>query len=96
MEVYYSESALVDLDEIERRLAAYSVDAAVRFFTELDDSFKLLAELPLLGKARDELQPGIRSFIYRGNYTILYSRLDEGVLIERVVAPRRDIGGMFR
>lgn len=96
MAVHYSESALVDLDEIERRLAAYSTDVAARFFTELDDTLKLLAEVPLLGKARDELQPGIRSLVHKGGYTILYSQMDESVLIERVAAPRRDIEGMFR
>ena len=95
MNVQYTAAALLDLDRIESQLTEYSTDLANRVFTELDDTFKLLAEMPLIGRTRAELREGIRSLMHKRGYTILYSLVEDGVLIERVAFPRQDIEGML-
>lgn len=95
-EVQYTAAALIDLDRIESQLAEYSTDLASRVFAELDDTFKALADMPLIGRTRKELREDVRSLVHKRGYTILYSLIEEGVLIERVAFPRQDIGGMFK
>ena len=94
-EVRYTAAALFDLDIVERQLAEYSADLASRVFTELDDTFRLLSEMPLIGRARAELRKDIRSLVHKRGYTIFYSLFESGVLIERVALPRQDIEGML-
>ena len=94
-EVQYTAAALLDLDRIESQLAEYSTDLASRVFVELDDTFKNLAEMPLIGRTRKELREDIRSLVHKRGYTILYSLIDNGVLIERVTFPRQGIEGML-
>jgi len=55
----------------------------------------LLADNPGLGRARDELRPGLRSFS-AGRFLIFYRPLDNGIQVVRVVHGARDIGGLFR
>jgi plasmid stabilization system protein ParE len=50
--------------------------------------------MPEIGRARDDLQEGLRMFVYH-RYVILYSELETGVLIERVAPPYRSVEGMF-
>lgn len=95
MAVHYTAAALFDLDIIESQLAEYSADLAGHIFAELDDTFKLLSEMPLIGRTRAELRNDIRSLVHKRGYTILYSLLEDGVLIERVAFPRQDIEGML-
>ena len=95
MAVHYTAAALFDLDIIESQLAEYNADLAERVFTELDDTFKLLSEMPLIGRARTELREDIRSFVHKRGYTILYSLIDDGALIERIVFPRQNVEGML-
>ena len=57
--------------------------------------FLLLADNPFLGRARDDLRPGLRSFPV-GEYVIIY-RITDGkdVVILHVVRGSRDIEGVF-
>jgi plasmid stabilization system protein ParE len=50
--------------------------------------------MPKMGRARNDLQQGMRMFVHR-RYVILYSEIDKGVLIERVAPPYRNIEKMF-
>lgn len=95
MAVQYTAAALLDLDAIEIRLAGYSTNLAERVFAELEDTFQLLAQMPFIGRARNELEQGVRSLVYKRGCTIFYSLIDDGILIERVATPRQDTGGMF-
>jgi toxin ParE1/3/4 len=60
-------SAQSDLDEIWLFIANDNRRAADRFHDLLHSKFVALAKQPLMGRARDDLRPGIRSFPV-GNY----------------------------
>ncbi len=60
--VRLSRSAETDLDEIWLHIAQDKVSAADRFIDLLTSKFPRLAATPLMGRARDEIKPGIRSF----------------------------------
>jgi toxin ParE1/3/4 len=54
------------------------------------ERFYLLAQFPYMGRARDDLQPGLRSFPV-GQYVIIYTIEDEDVQILHVFHGRQDI-----
>lgn len=57
--------AFSDLAEIWSFIADDSVANADRFLALLDDKLNRLATQPLMGRSRDELMPGLRSFLFR-------------------------------
>ena len=55
----------------------------------LDDTLRLLATQPRMGRAREELAAGIRSYPF-GRYVVFYLPLDDGVEVARVLHSGRD------
>ena len=86
--------AAEDIAEIWDYIAEDNPDAADRWVDRLDQQFQLLAAQPLMGRARDELVPGIRSFPF-GRYVIFYTPLDDGIDVMRVLHSARDIDAQF-
>jgi toxin ParE1/3/4 len=86
--------AAADIFEIWDYIADDSLIAADRWVDRLDEQFGLLATQPLMGRARDELAPGVRSFPF-GRYVIFYAPLDDGIDVVRVVHGARDIDAVF-
>jgi toxin ParE1/3/4 len=60
------------------------------FIDTLDRKFHILAQRPRIGRARDELAEGLRSFPV-GRYVIFYLPLPEGIEIVRVLHGARDL-----
>ena len=60
----------------------------------LDEEYRLLATQPMMGRARDELASGVRSFPF-GRYVVFYAPLDDGIDIVRVLHGSRDIDAIF-
>lgn len=87
--------ALTDLDEIFDYIAEDSLDRAIAFIKKLHGQMEKLAGSPSMGRRRDELLPGLRSFTY-GNYLIFYIPLDDGADIVRVLNGARDIETLFK
>ena len=89
--------AEAELDNIWYYIAreSGSLEIADRFVDSLTATFLLLASHPYIGRRRDDLRPGLRSFPM-GNYLIVY-RVEEGknVLILHVMHGRRDIDALF-
>ena len=54
--------AQTDILDIWDFIADDSVAAADRWVDVLDAQFRVLATQPMMGRARDELSPGVRSF----------------------------------
>jgi len=48
----------------------------------------------MMGRARDELASGVRSFPF-GRYVVFYAPLDDGIDIVRVLHGSRDIDAIF-
>ncbi len=82
--------ARADLHGIRDHILADNPSRAISFIEELLERCQLLADTPGMGRARDELRPGLRSFAH-GSYVILYRRTAVGVEIVRVLHGARDI-----
>lgn len=86
--------AEADIIEVWATIADDSVAAADRWVDRLDEQFRLLAAQPMMGRARDELAPGVRSFPF-GRYVVFYAPLDDGIDVIRVLHGARDIDAVF-
>ena len=69
-------------------------DAADHWVDQLDTQLRLLATQPLMGRARDELAPGIRSFPF-GRYLVFYLPISDGIDVVRVLHGTRDVDTAF-
>jgi toxin ParE1/3/4 len=87
-------SAQADLDEIWLFIANDSPRAADRFHDLLHSKFVALAKQPLMGRARDELCAGLRSFPV-GSYVIYYCDTPKLLEIARVLHGALDLDGVF-
>ena len=89
-------SADADLDDIWYYVAkeSGSFDRADSFVAPLTDRFYLLARTPYIGRARDDLRAGLRTFS-AGQYVIIYRIADEDVIIPHVLHGSRDIESFF-
>lgn len=82
--------AAEDLIEIYLYIAHHNEPAAERLIHELHAQCQLLAERPGIGRLRDDLRPGMRTWPHR-SYLILYRAIDGGAEIVRVVHGARNI-----
>ena len=90
-----STRAIADLDDIWFYIAEDSVAAADQWLSLLMQKAMLLSEQPLMGRARPEVRPGLRSLPVAA-YMLYYRPVDlgpEGAGIElvRVLHSSRDI-----
>ena len=83
-----------DIAEIWDHIADGSLRAADRWIDQLDEQFKLLPTQPLMGRARDELLPGLRSFPF-GRYVIFYEPIAGGIDVVRLLHSARDVDAQF-
>ena len=89
-----SDRAIADLDEIWSYIARDNPGAADTFTTALFLKFSKIAEFPEMGRRRDELSHGIRSFSV-GRYIVFYRQVKNGVEIVRVLHGARDFPPLF-
>jgi len=89
-----SEFARLDLDDIWCYIAQDDPEAADKFMRALVSRFLLLASMPEMGRKREELAAGLRSFPV-GNYVIFYRPIEQGVEITRVLHGARDLPPLF-
>ena len=82
--------AKADLSDIWQFMAEDSDDQADAFIDLIDQKFQLLAQQSGLGRRREELAEGLRSFPV-GRYVIFYLAIPGGVQIVRVLHGARDI-----
>ena len=86
--------AETDILEIWDYIGADSFAAADRWVDRLDEQFRVLATQQMMGRVRDELAPGVRSFPF-GRYVVFYVPLDDGIDVVRVLHGARDINAVF-
>ena len=84
-------SARLDLYHIWEYIALDSPERATQWIDRLDEAFSLLADTPYMGRQRDDIQPGIRSFVV-GRYVILYRPIDGGIEVVHIVHSAKDPG----
>ena len=83
-----------DLIELWDYIADDNVARADAFIDDVNAKVNLLAEQPMLGRSREELAPGLRSFPF-GRYVIFYEVIPDGIAIVRVLHGARDLGPLF-
>jgi toxin ParE1/3/4 len=83
-----------DIAGIWDHIADDNLAAADRWLDRLDKQLRLLATQPLIGRARDELAEGIRSFPM-DRYVVFYMPIDDGIDVVRVLHSARDIDALF-
>jgi len=86
--------AETDILEIWDYIADDNLAAADRWVDQLDAQFRVLATQPMMGRARNELAPGVRSLPV-GRYLVFYVPLDDGIDVVRVLHGARDIDAVF-
>jgi toxin ParE1/3/4 len=88
--------ARAELDNIWSYMARESGNAATAdaIIDAITERFYLLTQYPRLGRARDDLRAGLRSFPV-GQYVIIYAIEDEDVQILHVFHGKQDIEGQL-
>ena len=90
-----TEPAIRDIEQIADYIARESgLAQADRFLTRLDAKLSKFAQFPNLGRQRNEILPGLRSFPM-DQYLILYIPVNQDVDILRVVSGYRDLSALF-
>lgn len=83
-----------DLDEIASFIAEDNPPAALGLIDEIEKKCQAIAEMPGIGRMREELAPDLRGSLV-GKYVIFYRPSAEGVEIIRVIHGARDIPKLF-
>jgi len=94
MRLIISDQAVSDLADIWTYIARDNTDTADRFIDRLYQLCKELATQPGMGRERDELIPGIRSFP-AGRYLVFYRSSANVVEVVRVLSAYRDLASLF-
>lgn len=89
--VRHSASAEADLLEAWLYIAEGSIEAADRLLDQIDTETRTLLMQPKMGRARDELAAGLRSWPTATPYLLFYFADADGVTIARVLHHARDV-----
>ena len=75
-------------------MSTWGIERAVEFISSFKQVFALLGRHPDMGRERDDLGVGVRSWLYRG-YVIYYVHLNGNVVIGRILHGASDPGPHF-
>jgi toxin ParE1/3/4 len=95
LRVVLSPSADADLTSIWRRIAERNPDAADRTIERIANAFHRLLQFPRSGRLREELGPGLRSYVIRPRYVAVYRLEAECLEVVHVLHHARDVGPLF-
>jgi len=86
--------ARTDLAAIWDFIGGDSPGRADAFLRQLDATLRVLGANPLMGRKRDELLPGVRSFAV-GSCVIFYRPVSGGIDVIRVLHGARDLRSLL-
>ena len=89
-----SEQAARDLSDIWLYIANDSPEVADRFLDYLLEQCRLLSSSPEMGRLRDEVIPGLRSFPVK-RYIVFYRVKADSVEVIRILSGYRDVDAIF-
>jgi plasmid stabilization system protein ParE len=89
--IQHTDSAKNDLMEAWLYLADDSIEAADRMLDIIGNDARSLTTHPGMGRARDELEPGLRSWPTSTPYILFYFVKNDAIVIARVLHHARDI-----
>lgn len=92
--VSYTDLARHDRLEVWLHIAADNLSAADRLLDEIDEKLLMLANAPNLGRAREDLAPGIRYFPV-SRYLIFYTHDPGGIIVVRILHGARHLPSLL-
>jgi toxin ParE1/3/4 len=95
LSVVRTDQAETDLAEILDYVEERSPQAAERLARAIDDRCTLLSQLPLMGRTREELGPGLRSVVLE-HYVLFYRVTATAVEVLRILHGIRDIDTIMK
>lgn len=90
-----SDLAIADLDSIWDYLAQFNVTTADRLIDQIYHTIERIVRHPGIGRGRDDLEPGLRSYTVDRRYLILYLPVDETIEVRRILDGRRDVPTVY-
>lgn len=87
----FTKCAESDLLEAWLYVAEDNIGAADHMLDQIDSQARLLLAQPLMGRSRDELAPGLRSWPSSTPYLLFYFQDKDGIIIARVLHHARDV-----
>ena len=84
----------LDVLDIWDHIADDNMAAADRWVDDLDAAFNRLATQPMMGRARPEIAPDLRSLPFK-RYVIYYLPLHDGIDVVRILHSARDLDGLI-
>jgi len=94
MKLIVSDQAVADLGDAWHYIASDDAGSADEFLDRLFAQCEKLAQSPGLGRARDELLPGLRSLPV-GRYIIFYRVRGDDLEIVRILSAYRDLASLL-
>jgi toxin ParE1/3/4 len=91
---YLTDQAERDLQQIWDIVAERSLLYADRLIAQFASKAQMLADMPGIGRRREDLLPFLRSYPH-GRYVIFYRLVDDGIEIIRVLHGARNIDRFF-
>ena len=82
--------AVHDLYEIWTYIARDNPATADRLLLSFDEKLQFLSDAPAMGRGRDDLSPGLRSFVL-GEYVLFYRAIEGGLALVAALHGRRNI-----
>ena len=89
-----SRQAEQDLEDIWLYLGKQNELLADQQIAQILDRFPMLSQFPDMGRKRDDLLTGLRSFPIKP-YLIFYTKITDGIEIVRILHQSRDIETQF-
>ena len=68
-------------------LRTWGEDQAIRYIDDLEACCQMLADNPTLGRACDEVRPGLRR-MECGQHVVFYREEEKGILVSRILHQR--------
>ena len=68
-------------------LRTWGEDQAIRYLDDLEACCQMLADNPMLGRACDDVRPGLRR-MERGRHVVFYREDTGGILVSRILHQR--------
>jgi toxin ParE1/3/4 len=98
MRAVLSESAVEDLRSLHAYIAEdnASFQIAERYIDRILASFDKLETFPEIGRKRDDLKPGFRTYGFERKVLVVYSIREDVVRIEQTFYGGRDVEAFFR
>jgi len=95
LKVTRTPAAVRDLVAITDWIAADNIDAALRFYDEVDRLLHLIARHPRIGEVVEHLAPGLRRCTL-DDYLVFYRLLEDQIELVRVLHGAREIDRLDR